>query len=287
MTPTGNKSIFLTLLFVCLALFGIAQPPDTLSSDRYSIEPDREAKLAVSKIVQYTGLSPNFIIVESDIPTAIAYIKDNKRYIGYNPDFILKVRNRSKTDWAAVSVLAHEIGHHLSGHTLKGKRGSPGDELAADKFSGFILQHMGATLEETQAALQAIGHEMDESKHPPKDARLESITNGWNEAEGLTNTVAFEERPAKSKKTRITFTFKCRFFGDDNLYFVDALNRIIWYDNFGNAIVIGKKSPSEVRRYDWVYSYSDEQYFVDFKGNIWAETNYGSAFKVGVFEAIR
>ena len=134
-------------------------------------------KEAVSKIVQYTGLTPNFVIVsDKKVSTAIAYLKNNKRYISYNPKFIEKLNTKTSTNWAAVSVLAHEIGNHLSGHTLL-KSSSPGNELIADKFSGFILYQMGANLNEAKAALSAIGHEMDTTKHPPKNARPKSTTS--------------------------------------------------------------------------------------------------------------
>ncbi|MEM9024266.1 MAG: M48 family metalloprotease, partial [Bacteroidota bacterium] len=116
---TGKSRKYHTLIWaLCItAATGTAQQPDP----NY-LEPDKEAKVAVSRIVQYTGLAPNFIIVEGDVSTALAYIKDNKRYIAYNPAFIRKLRTKTRTDWGAVSVLAHEIGHHLSGHTLAARK---------------------------------------------------------------------------------------------------------------------------------------------------------------------
>ncbi len=273
--------LILSLFIVCLTY---AQ--DSLSIENYEFEPDKVAKEAVSKIVQYTGLTPNFIVVsDKKITTAIAYLKNNKRYIAYNPKFIEKLNDKTATNWAAVSVLAHEIGHHLSGHTLP-KNAFPGNELIADKFSGFILFQMGADLENAKAALSAIGHEMDTTKHPPKTARLEAIQEGWLEAELLKDVNAFSEKKyTTSYKTK--FVYQCTFKNDENIYFVDEKDNVIWYDNYGKPIIIGRKKESANNKYNWIYNYLDNFYGVDHKGKIWKETTYGSVFIVGEAKLIK
>jgi hypothetical protein len=45
-------------------------------------EPDKQAKEAVALIMKYTGLEPNFQIVEEEVKTANAYIKGSQRYVG-------------------------------------------------------------------------------------------------------------------------------------------------------------------------------------------------------------
>ncbi|MDF1672355.1 MAG: hypothetical protein P1U41_02555 [Vicingaceae bacterium] len=272
------KQITYILLYL-FPIFSFCQ--DSLSTENYAFEPDKVAKEAVSKIVQYTGLSSNFIVVtDNNITTAIAYLKNNKRYIAYNPNFIEKLNTKTSTNWAAVSVLAHEIGHHLSGHTLL-KNQSPGNELIADKFSGFILFQMGATMNEAKAALSAIGHEMDTTKHPPKQARLEAIQEGWNEAELLKDVNAYNNHKSNSNNSITKFTYQCSFKGDDHIYFVDEKDNIIWYNNVGKPIVIGKKQTSKDKKYIWIYNYLDNFYGVDANGKIWKETTYGSVFTVG------
>lgn len=147
---------------------------------------EKVAKETAENIVKYTGLSQNFqIVADKDIPTAIAYIKGKKRYVAYNPDFILRVKDKTQTDWGAISVLAHEIGHHLSGHTLRNRKRNLTDELEADRFSGFILYKMGATLEETQAAINKMELKSNPITHPSKEERLKAITNGWLDAKKL------------------------------------------------------------------------------------------------------
>jgi len=270
------------IYYIILSLFPFTSlSQDTLSTENYPFEPDKVAKEAVSKIVQYTGLSSNFIVVsDKNITTAIAYLKNNKRYIAYNPKFIKNLNSKTSTNWAAVSVLAHEIGHHLSGHTLL-KNHSPGNELIADKFSGFILFQMGASLDEAKAALSTIGHEMDTTKHPPKNARLEAIQEGWNEAELLRGVNAYHNQKNIKNNSITEFVYQCSFKGDDHIYFVDEKDNIIWYNNSGNPIIIGKKLISKDNKYVWVYNYLDNYYGVDANGKIWKETTYGSVFPVG------
>lgn len=281
---TMKKFYFVITLFFPLLCF--SQKKDYLSIENYIFEPDKIAKEAVSKIVRYTGLTPNFVIIPNQaIPTAIAYVKNNQRYIAYNPKFIEKLNNTTNTDWAAVSVLAHEIGHHFSGHTLL-KNQSLQNELIADKFSGFILHQMGATLNEAKAALSTIGHEMDTTKHPIKDARLISLTKGWEEAKKLQNTDAYYSKNTLSKTIPTQFLYKCTFKGDNNVYLIDAKNNIIWYNNYGKPLIVGKKEASTNSKYVWVYNDNKTIYGVDAKGKIWKETTYGSILIVGQVNAL-
>ena len=58
--------------------------------------------------------------------------------------------------WAPVSIMAHEIGHHLSGHTITSGGSRPAIELEADKFSGYVLYRMGATQTAATKAIMAL-----------------------------------------------------------------------------------------------------------------------------------
>jgi len=271
------------ILFFSIPLLYLSQNKDSLSIENYDYEPDKIAKEAVSKIVQYTGLTPNFnIIPNNDISTAIAYLKNNKRYIAYNPKFIEKLDTETSTNWASVSVLAHEIGHHFSGHTLI-KKQSLENELIADQFSGFILHQMGATLDEAKTALSTIGHEMDTTKHPTKNKRLIALIKGWKNAKNLKNTDAYSNvnKPNASFKTPVKFIYKCTFNKDPNIYLVDEKDNIIWYNNYGEPIIVGLKEESTTSKYVWLYNSFDRIYGVDPKGNVWLETTYGSVLIVG------
>ena len=155
---------------------------ETLDSKIYTFESDEAAVDAIDRILDPTGLVRNFDIRAADVPNAAAIVYGETRYILYNQAFMRRVKNDTKTDWAAISIMAHELGHHLNGHTLDAKGSRPPTELEADSFSGFVLYKMGATLEEAQAAMNAIASEKGSATHPAKRSRLAAIESGWTKA---------------------------------------------------------------------------------------------------------
>ena len=78
--------------------------------------------------------------------------------------------------------MAHEIGHHLSGHTIVPGGSQPPIELESDKFSGFVLFKMGAPLKDAQNAIATLIPEKDGETHPGRRKRLAAIAAGWTEA---------------------------------------------------------------------------------------------------------
>lgn len=184
------KSRFL-LLFIsfCLSISLVAQDheidrnqsDDTGSTGFSSLT---EAGTIAQEIIRIADKKTNFELREGGVPNALAVIHAGKRYVFYNPGFISKLTQATGTYWAAVSVLAHEIGHHLYNQNGKGLS----SELEADEFSGYILRKLGASLDEAQAAVKLIGNNRASSTHPARDTRLTSIAKGWRNAGESTNT---------------------------------------------------------------------------------------------------
>ncbi len=152
---------------------------EVVRSDIYTFESDREAEAIVGSIMKTAILSQNFSISAADVPNAAAVIRDKKRLILYNQSFVRDINRRAGTDWAAKSIMAHEVGHHLNGHTLSGQGSRHQTELEADKFSGGTLYRMGATLGEAKASMEIASADQGSRTHPPKTARLAAIGNGW------------------------------------------------------------------------------------------------------------
>jgi hypothetical protein len=122
-----------------------------LNPDDLELSPPSNSALAiVEEILAYVGLPQNFEVYSANIYNAAALMANGERVILYDPQLIIDIETITNHEWPAVSILAHEIGHHLAGHTLGGSN-DRAIELEADYFSGFILQKMGATLEEAQA----------------------------------------------------------------------------------------------------------------------------------------
>ena len=147
---------------------------------------DSEAEQIIGQILAVVGLRPNFEIRAANVPNAAAVILKNKRYILYNPKFMSAINSVSGSDWAGISILAHEIGHHLNGHTLEAGGSRPDIELEADEFSGFVLFKLGAGLSDAQAAMGVAANQKGSHTHPPRAARLRSIATGWNNASNQT-----------------------------------------------------------------------------------------------------
>lgn len=78
--------------------------------------------------------------------------------------------------------MAHEIGHHLSGHTITSGGSRPAIELEADKFSGYVLYRMGATQTAATKAIMALVGEKGSHTHPGRAERADAIRQGWAEA---------------------------------------------------------------------------------------------------------
>jgi predicted HD phosphohydrolase len=171
----------LSLLTAFLMVLGLQAQEWTAHKEPPSIQSVNHAARLAAEILEAAGLKANFQIAEADVPNAMAVVHQGKRYVLYNPNFIDQLTRVTGTRWAAVSVLAHEIGHHLyptkSGRLLA-------TELESDHFSGYVLQRMGATLEEAQAAMQVLGTPYATSTHPAAHDRLSSIASGWTRAGG-------------------------------------------------------------------------------------------------------
>jgi hypothetical protein len=129
------------------------------------------------------GLESKFKIKVADVPNVEAAIKHHERYILYNPEFVNKVNEVTKDRWASIFILAHEIGHHLDGHTESGLRSCPAIELEADQFAGFALCKLGATLQQSQLAIYYISNIVSSKTHPGRFDRLAAIEKGWNKAQ--------------------------------------------------------------------------------------------------------
>jgi hypothetical protein len=141
----------------------------------------------VADIMNTTGLQADFEVKKTKKVLNIeASISHRKRYILYNPEFIAWINRSTHDNWGTVALLAHEIAHHLNGHTL-GKDGSrPEIELEADEFAGFILSRLGATLEQAQKVMYYIATTTASATHPDRVDRMEAIRKGWDKATGST-----------------------------------------------------------------------------------------------------
>jgi len=263
---------------------------EAMNNSVYGFSSSQEADNIIERILSNVGLKKNFQINAANVPNAAAVINGSTRYILYSQSFIGQVNSMTNSRWASISILAHEIGHHLNGHTLESTGSRPSIELEADEFSGFVLAKMGASLGEAQLAMNTIASENSASStHPVKSARLEAIAVGWYKAReganGNGNSTQSSNPPTipVNPGNTVTYVSKCLLNGDSNAYYVTNTNLILRYNaNNGQMAVVGQKQPSTDSRFAWIFASSNVLYGVDRQGAIWWQNAYGQFAKIGI-----
>ena len=169
---------------------------------------DTKAEKALDRILNVIGASKRFVLQPCDnINNAVATSFKGIRYILYDRDFMDSLDNGN--NWGNLFILAHEVGHHINGHsldivlyaadvvepkTLKQKRQQ---ELEADEFAGFILARLGGAISEAnKIILKATTNDDDAySTHPSQSKRLNAIKIGYDK--GLGNRTTAYEAPTE------------------------------------------------------------------------------------------
>jgi len=134
----------------------------------------------LSEIMNSVGLPNDFELREAHVLNLEATISHRKRCISYNPEFINQVNAVTKDKWAVMTLLAHEVAHHLEGHTTKKSGSKPELELQADEFAGFVLHKLGASLQQSQEVMKYIAAVKTSKTHPARASRMLAIETGWN-----------------------------------------------------------------------------------------------------------
>jgi len=141
----------------------------------------------VNDILSVSGLSPNFQVVETDeVGNAAAVVIEGERYLAFNPTWIAQYKSDPNGQWQLYGVMAHEVGHHLQGHTITGTGSRPPTELEADEYAGFTLAALGASLGEAQSLWVTLSKEGSPT-HPPRFQRLAAVERGWVRRNGQTS----------------------------------------------------------------------------------------------------
>lgn len=105
-----------------------------------------------------------------------------RRVFLYNEAFFDSVYSVTKSYEPIKSICFHEIAHHLYRHPLKSRWEAHFHELEADRYSGFQMRLIGATLEESIAAIESFGNETTSQSHPEKSLRINEIKAGYIDA---------------------------------------------------------------------------------------------------------
>jgi len=133
----------------------------------------------VKKIREVLGVDASFdIFIAKNENNAMAGVANGRKILVVDVDFLENLNKLSKTQWAAIQVIAHEVGHHVAGFSNNSHR----NELDADYWSGLVLQRLGASKEAATKAILAVGTDVDTNSHPNKYKRSQMIATGWSDA---------------------------------------------------------------------------------------------------------
>lgn len=138
-------------------------------------------------LIEASGKKGNFFlcpIVQQDgafavnAPALEGNVVFQGQFIGYNSRFMSVIRERIGY-WGETAIIAHELGHHVLGHTLIQGESNPKIELEADYFAGQLMQKTGASLNNalflpSQPFMQNGG-----TTHPDGQQRIDAFNAGW------------------------------------------------------------------------------------------------------------
>lgn len=177
------KQAAIIAVFITASFFCNAQPSsNTDNAAEKNSTVIINPKEMLSEIMSVVGLQCNIELKEADVMNIEANISHHKRYILYNPKYLSWITNVTKDRWAAMALIAHEVGHHLNGHTIAKTGSKPAVELEADEFAGFVLSKLGATLDESEEVMKYISTSQATNTHPARPSRMLAIQTGWNKA---------------------------------------------------------------------------------------------------------
>lgn len=102
--------------------------------------------------------------------------------ITYSSDFLNYLASRN--EWASISVLAHEVGHHVNQDiSWYGSFKHPWTrELQADFVSGYVLCRMGASMADATSAFRITFSWMGTALHPDTPRRIDALRQGYYRA---------------------------------------------------------------------------------------------------------
>ena len=265
------------------------------STDLTDLADDIAAYKTVVNIIRETGLAQNFVVLPGDVTDVKSYIENNERILEYNPNFMEKLQEDS--NWHGISVLARQIGHHLSNHELEVGQAGINEEIEADKYAGFVLFKMGASLDKAIHALEIVMKEDRIGKSVSRNARLVSLTKGWNNAKLLMSDAVIEEIVAvdsvlKDESVDLValkisntieapaYLYKVFLAIDKTMYFIDY-EGVISKEVGRVRHPVGFKKDSDKPGFNWIFVKEGNSYGVDSKGRLWAFSTDGEFHIVG------
>ncbi len=133
----------------------------------------------VDRIMRTLAFNVDFdIFIAEKEDNAFASVTNGRKILVVDVGFVSRINRVAGTEWGAIQIIAHEVGHHIAGFGDDRHR----SELNADYWSGQACQRLGSAKDAAQKAILAVGTDADTPSHPNKRRRADVIGQGWEDA---------------------------------------------------------------------------------------------------------
>ena len=215
------KKIFISLaLLLSFNSFGQDEGVQLCNSFKgKSFTYNSEANKILDRILSTIGASRRFVLMPCEnIDNARTDIYKGVRYIFYNEKFMKQVTTYTN-NWSNLAIIAHEVGHHINGHTIihSSLEENKKMELEADEFAGFVMAKLGASLKHATSFTKILP-EYDDTyeSHPTRSKRLDAVEKGYTKSK--INTYKYQNQSASSKNTAEDFFYKGNVYFDEKKF---------------------------------------------------------------------
>lgn len=153
----------------------------------------------VKEILELGRADMNFELVQTNVENVSAVVDNDRRYLFYSIDFILR---SSRIE--VYASLAHEIGHHVNNHTLEPINRET-EESEADFFMGYILSMKAFTDREIGVTLKGLPSSYGFSD----TSRMKTVRAGYSQAEDFLSlrSLKVNDDPRQESLLLPTFAF--------------------------------------------------------------------------------
>lgn len=213
------KKLVLVLLLIPLISFGQdLNREDTLKLQRCIIfnqntsSPNIEIQNILDRVLSVIDNPIEISLIPCDNFSAASGSYKGNNYIVYDSLNVLS------SNWMQIYTIAHEIGHHINGHSIdlsliadnitNDTDNRKKEELEAQKFAGFIFYKLGATVKQLQLSQDiaaAFWPETEEYKDYPSSSKMINASIlGYNSARVMENT--------PENYTKATYSLTTKYF---------------------------------------------------------------------------
>lgn len=187
-------------IFIVLVISSLTQAKVVFADSKYYYDSRQCSKLhetpssrlveveeIFQNLLEYSGLKGKFylcpVAFTSKAFATNAFSLEGKvsivgQFIGYDSGFINNLKKQTGY-WGVTGVLAHELAHHILGHTHDGLGSQPKKELEADFIAGMLMELSGASLSNSMLLPSQPFLADGGLTHPDGKDRVIAFKKGW------------------------------------------------------------------------------------------------------------